>query len=318
MTIESARTGFRTRRPVRVFDLVDGFALERGLTGAHPRPIGAVRVLLLADGAQTFARPPELVLGYNRFGYAVSYGRLRYPDGAERAGTFGVGPYRLRVLSEHYQTSDLSGVELPAAEPLRVELAAGYTYPFPVAITPPARVGDPTVAALTLLRGAVFAPDGSGVAGAVVDAPTAVSYRIGADGQWVLVFPDGAPASELVDVTITAPGANPVVVREVRVTPAGEATLAQTALRGTVRAPGVDPRTVAVRVTGLAGQAGVRADGAWSCYFPLDHGGGRVTVTATLPDGRRRTVPDVEVTPRRTTIVPEFSFPPEAMRSRDA
>jgi hypothetical protein len=309
-------TSFRTRRPLRVFDVVDAFALERGLTGAHPRPIGAVRVLLLADGQRSFERPPELVLGYNRLGYAVSYGRLRFPDGAERVGNFDAGPFRLRVESRHYQAVEVADVVLPEVEPLRIELAAGHAYPFPAAITPPARVGDPTVPALTLLRGAVFTPDGEGRAGVLVESPTAVPYRTDADGQWVLVFPEGVPASALVDVTVTAPGADPVVGRDVPVTPAGEASLAQTAVRGRVRAPGVDPRTVTVRVAGLA--AGVRADGAWFCYFPVDHGGGQVAVTATLPDGRSRTVPDVEVTPRRTTTVPEFSFPPEVMRSRDA
>jgi hypothetical protein len=309
---------YRTLAPTRVFDIIDDFARQRGLAGARPRPIGDVRVFLIADhtpGAnRVFPVPPEFMLVVNGLGYAISFGRLRQADGAERAVAFGGGPYLLRVRSDYYQVSDFDNVQLPATqaqpEPYEMVLEAGYTYPFPAASTPPTpQIGNPVTNALALLRGAVLAPDGSGVADAVVTAPAAIQYRTDTDGQWVLVFADGAPASGLVDVTVTAPGAGPVTVPGVTVTPAGEADLLQTGLRGRLLAPGTDPATAVVEVAGQPGQAGVRSDGVWAYYFPLTQAATTVTVTATLLGRGTRTVPGVPVTPRSTTAVPDFSFP---------
>jgi hypothetical protein len=309
---------YRTLAATRVFDIVDDFARQRGLAGARPRPIGSVRIFLIADHTpglnRVFPVPTEFVLTVNDHGYAISFGRLLQADGTERAVAFGGGPYLLRVRSDYYQVSDFDHVELPATqaqpEPYEMVLEAGYTYPFPVASTPPtAQVGNSVTNALALLRGAALAPDGSGVADAVVTAPTATQYRTDTDGQWVLVFADGAPASGLVDVTVTAPGAGAVTVPRVTVTPAGEAVLPQTALRGRVLAPGTDPATAVVLVDGQPGQGGVRSDGVWAYYFPLTQAATTVTVTATLPGRGTMTVPGVPVTPRSTTAVPDFSFP---------
>lgn len=206
----------RSLTATRVFDIVDGFAAQRGLDGARPRPLGRVRLFLVADrtpGAErTFTDPPELVLATSDSGYAVSFGVVQQPDGSRHVEPFGAGPYLLRVRSDRYQVADFDGVSLPATvgqpEPYEMVLAAGYSYPFPVAATAPSiEVGGPTSAALALLRGEVLAPDGSGVADANVSAPGATPYRTDADGQWVLVFADGVPAAGAVDVTITAPGA---------------------------------------------------------------------------------------------------------------
>jgi hypothetical protein len=307
---------FRTTTAARVFDIVDGFARARGLAGARPRPSAAVRVFLLADhtpGAeQSFDVPPELVLVRDHSGNVVSFGRLRYPDGAVRAADFRGGPYTLRVRSDFHQVADFADVRIPATadqpEPYSMVLDAGYRYPFPRVSTPPAvQIGDPTVHALTLLRGTVFAPDGSGVADATVTAPGAVRYRTDADGQWVLVFADGVPASARVDVTVELPGEDPVTLPDVPVDPGGEATLPQTALRGRIVAPGVNPAAVAVWVGDAP--AGIRTDGTWAFYFPPTQQETRVTVTARLPDGRTQRVPDVAVSPRNTTVVPAFSFP---------
>lgn len=307
---------YRTTTAARVFDIVDGFARARGLTGARPRPAAAVRVFLLADhtpGAeQSFDVPPELVLVRDQSGNVVSFGRLRYPDGAVRAVDFRGGPYTLRVRSAFHQVADFADVRIPATadqpEPYPMVLDAGYRYPFPRVSTPPAvQIGDAAVAALTLLRGTVFEPDGTGVADAAITAPGAVRYRTDADGQWVLVFPDGVPATARVDVTVELPGRDPVTLPGVPVEPGGEATLPQTALRGRITAPGVDPATATVWVGDTPG--GIRTDGTWVFYFPPTQPETRVTVTARLPDGRTQRVPDVQVSPRETRTVPAFSFP---------
>lgn len=307
---------FRTTTAVRVFDVVDGFARARGLTGARPRPAAAVRVFLLADhtpGAeQNFDTPPELVLVRDHGGNAVSFGRLRYPNGAVRAVDFRGGPYTLRVRSAFHQVADFADVHIPATadqpEPYPMVLDAGYRYPFPRVTTPPAvQLGDPAVHALTLLRGTVFAPDGTGVADAAVTAPGAVRYRTDEDGQWVLVFTDGVPAAARVDITVELSGQDPLTLPDVPVEPGGEATLAQTALRGRIVAPGVDRSAATVSVGDAPG--GIRTDGTWAYYFPPTQPETRVTVTARLPDGRTQRVRDVRVSPRETTVVPDFSFP---------
>lgn len=311
------RFEYRSQTATRIFDIIDGFALRRGLGGARPRPIGPVRLFLIADhtpGAnQVFTPPPELLLTTGDSGYSISFGLVRQPDGSQIVEQFGAGPYLLRVRSDNYQVIDFDNVFLPATtgqpEPFEMVLAAAYTYPFPVTATAPSiEVGGTTSAALALLRGAVLAPDGSGVVDATVSAPDAVSYLTDADGQWVLVFTDGVPAAGLVDVTITAPGTGPAVVTGVVVTPGGEAVLPQTSVRGRIVAPDVDPSTAVVQVLGQPGQAGVRGDGVWAYYFPPTQAATTVTVTATLPDHRSIPVPDVQVTPRATTTVPDMRF----------
>src|SRR5262249_998022 len=159
-------------------------------------------------------------------GYSISFGLVRQPDGSQIVGQFGAGPYLLRVRSDNYQVIDFDNVFLPATagqpEPYEMVLAAAYTYPFPVTPAAPSiEVGGTAWAALALVRGAVLAPDGSGVVDATVSAPGAVPYRTDTDGQWVLVFTGGVPATGLVDVTITAPGTGPVVATGVAVTPGG-------------------------------------------------------------------------------------------------
>lgn len=309
---------YRSRTATRVFDIIDGFALQRGLAGARPRPIGQVQLFLIADhtpgAGQVFATPPELLLTASNGGFSISFGLVRQPDGSQVAGQFGAGPYLLRARSDNYQVTDFDNVFLPATagqpEPYEMVLAAAYTYPFPVTATAPSvEVGGTTSAALALLRGAMLAPDGSGVVDATVSAPSSIPYRTDTDGQWVLVFTDGVPAAGLVDVTITAPGTGPVVVTGVAVTPGGEAVLPQTSVRGRIVAPGADPSAAVVQVLGQPGQAGVRGDGVWAYYFPPAQAATTVTVTATLPDQPSVTAPGVQVIPRTTTTVADMRFP---------
>jgi hypothetical protein len=318
---------YRTRTAVRVFDPVDQLARDRGLDGTRPRPISPVRLFLLADhtpGAErVFADPPELVVGRNTYGYVLSYGALRGADGRLRTAAFGGGPVDLRVTSDFYQTADFTGVLVPAGpaqpEPFELLLRPAYGYPFPETAVPP--VPDLTGApapALALLRGSVLAPDFTGVTGAQVSAPGAIPYRTGADGEYVLVFPQGA--SGPVDVSVAAPGAGPVVLPGIALAPGGTTSLAQTALRGRISASRQDIAGASVRVSGQPGAAGVRRDGVWAYCFPAGQAAAAVTLTAALPDGRSlsRTA---AVTPGTTTTVPGFSWPdfsfPE-MRSSDA
>lgn len=307
------------RAPLRVFSLIDAFARAWGTAGTRPRPIGPVRLLLLADRApraeRTFTGPAELVLKHTPAGYAVSYGRLR-----EAAGGAGIlpaagGSYRLRVCAPLYQRVEVEEVRIPATpeqpDPFSLALQPSYLYPFPTAVTP--RSGDGRAAApggLTLLYGSVLAPDGSPVAGAAVTTPEATAYRTTEDGQWVLVFAAGVPGSARVDVTITVPGAAPMLLPKLPLTPGRATVLPQTALRGRILATREETAAARVRVEGAPATVGARRDGAWRYYFPPDQRETRAAVTAVLPDGRALTARNVPVVPRRTGSVPDFRFPP--------
>lgn len=136
----SDRYALRLRRPVRVFDLVDGFAADRGLAGPRPRPIGPVRVFVDIDTGAG-GTGAELVLRTNRDGYAVFFGQLRLPGGAVRRVALS-GTHTLRVDSPYYEATEFAGVPIPAGdqpEPYQLLLRPGPNYPFPTATEPATR-----------------------------------------------------------------------------------------------------------------------------------------------------------------------------------
>jgi hypothetical protein len=133
----SDRYALRLRRAERVFDVVDGFAADRGLAGPRPRPISPVRVFVsTGDGGES-----ELVLRTNRDGYALYFGQLRLPGGAVRRVALS-GTYTLRAEARYYQAAEFPGVPIPAGdqpEPYQLVLRPGPDYPFPVATEPASR-----------------------------------------------------------------------------------------------------------------------------------------------------------------------------------
>lgn len=291
--------------PTLVFDLEDRFARERGVRGPHPRPVGPVRILLVGRMVlavrQDFPVPFELVTKRNASGYHVFFGEDRLPGGGRRRMGLANGTWVVRVESDFYQVAEREDVDLPMTVPTLFDLEPGPAYPFPTESTLGRGRGP------TLLRGTVRRRDGRGIAGVVVEVPGQSNRCVtGADGQWVLVFPDTQPTG---NVTVRFRFPAVVDVPNVLVVPGRSNSLPETALRGWVLAAGGVPAAGArVRVAGDPAESPAVADGGWAYVFPLDQAAALVDVTAELPGGASLTQSGVQVIPRSTVVVPTFRF----------
>lgn len=299
----------RRLAPELVFDLEDRYARDRAVRGPHPRPVGPVRILLAGKVVlgvrEDFPLPFELVTTRNASGYHVFFGEDRPPGGGRRRMGLADGIYVVRVESDFYQVAERDDVALPApaiTAPTLFELEPGPAYPFPTESTLGRGRGP------TLLRGTVRRRDGRGIAGVVVEVVGQSNRCLtGADGQWVLVFPDTQPAGN-VTVRFCFPAV--VDVPNVPVVPGRSNSLPETALRGWVLGPGGVPAADArVQVTGDPAAAATAADGGWTYSFPLNQAAAIVDVTAELPGGVSLTQSGVQVQPRSTVVVPTFRFP---------
>ncbi|MEV0290693.1 hypothetical protein AB0H36_41745 [Kribbella sp. NPDC050820] len=216
------RHEFAPLRPVRVFDLVDGFAADRGLDGTRPRPLGEVQVRVLGiTGAVTdWAEPGTLVLRTTSDGFRVYLGRLEFGAAARRRVRRMdlAGHYRLRVNSDYYERVDLPDVELPdpavRPTPYAVRLTPGPRYPFQEATIPaPTRAAGrravaPVPGTVAVMRGTLRSADRQPIEGAEVRYAGMTATTI-ATGDWIFVLPPGGspPASGTVlDVTLPGPG----------------------------------------------------------------------------------------------------------------
>jgi hypothetical protein len=295
-----------------VIDLVDGFALQRGLFGEVPRPFGWVRSLLLSltpSGGvlQVFNPPIELDLVRNTSGHYLFFGRVSRPGFPARRLPLPAGTYELRIKSEFYQPFDMSAdLPRPVQTPNlpQVELAPSYNYPFP----------DGT----TLLRGSVVRTDGTGVARAAVSLNVAGSeiYQTDDSGQWTLevpiTLPDPPPKTPpTIQVTVTykTPGAPDQLARNVAAVYGKQTSLPATALRGQVLSEGVGVARATVAVSSFATTVPTQIDGSWVYFFGIDQPAAVVDVTVTLPDGRSQTITGVSVVRRMTTPLNPVSFP---------
>jgi hypothetical protein len=284
-----------------ILDLVDSFARQRGLSGNHPRPFGPVRVLLTArtpvGGTREVLTPPwELIMVRNESGFDLFFGDFKAAGGVRR-WPLPDGKYELRVESTYYQAAVLPvdvSRSAPAPNPQPTQLAPGFAYPFPTGTT--------------LLRGSAQLPDGSGEPGVriLTSASGVVPYVTDAAGQWVLVLPVLAQATQVV-VAYRRPN-KPDQRAAITVTPGATASLPATALEGQVfdGPRGAGGATIRVRVSPIAVPA--QTDGRWRYVFAIDQPAAVTDVTAALPDGRQQTVSDVAITPKQTTAVAPFRF----------
>jgi hypothetical protein len=295
----------RHLRASLIFDPEDAYARRRGVRGLHPRPIGPL--VYRARGPSRNGDPepsaPELVLRMRRnpSGFDLNFGEAALPDGTRHK--LEEGTYTVRILSRSglYEPVELRDVALPrSGAAYQVDLEPGANYPFPSETLPGLR-------GPTLLRGTYRRPDGQGIARATVQVPGVSSTsRTGPDGQWVLVFPDDQ-LSGPVTVRFTAePGAPSEDAANVPVVAGRTTSLRETVLRGwTLTSAGAPLAGVTVEVSGLPPVLS-EADGAWTAYFGVTQQDTDVSVTASLPDGRSATQPNVHVTARDTTPVPTF------------
>jgi hypothetical protein len=298
---------YRHVQAAAIFDLEDRYARERGVLGPHPRIDGPMSLLavarMTAAGRVELTPPATLEIRRNDSGFDLFFGLVRRPDGALR--TLDDGTYVVRVETEgRYQRAENGAVVIPEPSvPYRFDLEPGYAYAFPS--------GSPARRSLgpTLLRGVLQAPDGSGIAGAVVEVvAVAGPYDTDESGQWVLVFPD-SQASGDVTVSVTLPNGAVTQVPNVPVVAGRETVLGQTALRGGLLTN--DGRPIAGAAVTIAGRAGItstRPDGSWLFVLGLGVPPAVVDVTATLPDGRSQTAPAIPIQPRATVVVPIFRF----------
>lgn len=289
-----------------IFDLEDRFARERGVRGAHPRPMGSLRIYLIAkvnSGVRTdYREPSELLTIRNPSGYALFFDQLRYRHGDAYRMDIEEGDYVVAIESSFYQRSEHS-VHLPASfTPYLIDLEPSFNYPFPSASLP--NMGSPT-----LLRGTVHDVSGEGMADVIVQVGGKSNrYVTDASGQWVLVF-DAAQVSEEVIVTFQWPDASSSDVAQVPVERGQSRTLAQAGLRGWVRSrAGAPIADVQIQVAGRAQVSRSADDGSWFYYFDVNQAAQSVSVTARRPGGAALTQDNIQVQSRATVIVPTFSF----------
>jgi hypothetical protein len=245
----------------------------------------------------------------NPSGYDLFFGELAEDTGKTVRAGLADGTYIVRVDSRFYQPAERDDVVVPTAfvaksgpgQPYFFDLSPSYAYPFPETSTVPGGVGP------TLLRGAVRAPGGAGVAGTTIEVVGKSSrYRTDASGQWVLAFPDAEPTGDVtVHFALPDGSARDIVLPLVQ---GRENSLPATVLRGSATAVGAGLAGVTIQISGQLDEVVTGADGSWFYYFDLNQPARTVSVTAQSPDGRRLTQDRIAVRPRSTAAVPGFLF----------
>lgn len=318
----SAAISSRSPGAMLILDLQDQFARKRGFSGAHPRPLGRVRFLLVArtdkamQASVRLPAPLEMQVIQNPSGYYLFFGKVKATDGSTRRVDAQGWPWTIRLVSDFYQTMEQTPAEIPASfapgssgsgavSPITFVLSPGPAYPFP---------NEPAGEKRGRLRGTLRNPDGSPIPGVRVEAidvdhqPQFDPARTGEDGQWVLVLPS-LPSDGFVNVRFTFADGTVKDVTQVPVEANRENNLPQTVLRGQVRLRNAGAGNAAIRVDKVKGaQTVTDAAGNWFLYLDLLQGGGKVTVIAKLPDQKSSKSTSVTVQPRLTVAVPSFDF----------
>ena len=302
----AARFEFRHLSAILIFDPEDGYARRRGMRGLHPRPIGPLSYRLLGrlqDGAlERFEHPLELDVTRNPSGFDLFFGQVDLADGTQPALREGIYAARISSPYRFYQPVGSKNIALPRPDaPYGFDLEPAAAYPFPSETLP--RLRGPT-----LLRGIYVGRNGEGIAAATVQVLGVSNVSVTDQyGQWILIFPDDQPTG---NVTVRFQTTDGTVedVPEVLVVGGREASLRQSALRGwTLSTSGSPLAGTSVAVSGQPAPVRSRPDGSWSYYFPLAQQlTPTVSVTASLPDGRSQTHPNIPVEPRATNVVPTF------------
>lgn len=340
--------------PHMALSVVDALARALRVGGEFPPLLGDVscEVLEATAPAPTRFDPPRALYTFrNRSGYVVTDGTYTETGDSSRRWPLGPGTYRVRLCGELYQDAEFVMLWPPAGDARRiavpqsavpdsVALMPSPAYPLPDVTLGQSQLGP------TLLRGSVFASDGTPIAGAVVETINlllsqpndkkvpplgdwpflrAVSQ---VSGDWALVLPgrryiDPAPdvlprnlpplptppLRKLISVRITTPaGAVTTTVQEVLL--GSEHAVRNTALRGQVLGPGGRPIAGArIETSASPVVSRSRSDGSWYLYFDLNQPAAmNVDVTATTPAGDAATDSTSAVRPGATAVVPTFHF----------
>jgi hypothetical protein len=292
----------------------------------------------LTPVARTFSPPLMLELRQSTNGSLLFDGRYRIGDGPLRDAPLGDGSYTAELRGDHYLPTRFPLDWPPAA--LRTPLVGGV--PTDVGLLPSAAYPYPDVTALpfnlgpTLLRGSVFATDGTPEVGAQVSIPALpalnppapawpfIQTETDAAGSWALLLPDRRRFGVAGETTV--PPAQPMTVhvqclplvggrvldfQNVPVTLGRENAVPNTSLRGQVTRAGGRPLDGVVITTSLNALATrTRDDGRWTLYFdPNQLSVANVAVTATAPDGSTATLNGLAVQGKAAVVVPTIHLP---------
>lgn len=305
-----------------ILDLQDQFARKRGLAGAHPRPLGGFKFLLVAmtdavtHTSVTLSSPLEMNVTQNPSGFFLFFGMVKARDKSTRHAGLRGWPWTIRVESDYYQDFEMTLPASPdpfasgpaasgAMSHIVLPLVPAPNYPFPD--EPPDHPGG-------RLRGALRNPDGTPAAGVQVQALDGTGAArsemavTGRDGQWVLVLPTLPPDGSLT-VRFTFPDGTVKDATAVRVVGGRENNFAQAVLRGQVRRKNAAVAGAVIAVSSLKGvQTLTDADGNWIFYLDVSEAGGRATVAVQLPGKSAKKSSTVTVVPRGAVFVPAFEF----------
>jgi hypothetical protein len=312
--------------PPAVFSMAarDRFAEARQLANSVPPILGEATLYLterLSAPALVFDPPLEFLSLRNGSGFFLLSGETRTP-GVPGTRTLPSGQYKWRLESDFYQAHEFDDDWPPANvyDPAKDRpLFPGPSYPFPNLDLKQRGLG------VTLVRGTLFAPDGSAVPNVEVELTAPVLPALFVPfttcvtdkrGEWVLAIVDRQ--TELQRTTPPQPDFANAVIHihlpvnpydvALAITPGAENSLRQTALRGHVlRANGTPLAGVTITNDVTAGSSITGLDGQWFLYFELRQAGSAVTVTATAPSGGADSRISA-IVPKSTVLVPAMKI----------
>jgi hypothetical protein len=330
-----------THRPsfaVAAVDLLAQALAARGPIAPPNCALSCAIVAQLAPVARAFDPPLMLELQQRVNGALTFDGRYRIGDGPLRDVSLGDGSYTAELRGDHYRPSRFqldwppSALRTPivAGVPADVGLMPSTAYPYPDVTALPFNLGP------TLLRGSVFATDGTPEVGAVVSIPALpalnppapawpfIQTETDASGGWALLLPDrrrigvagetAVPPVQQMTVHVQClpiPGGRVLDFQNVPVTLGRENAAPNTSLRGQVtRAGGRPLGGVAITTSANALASRTRDDGRWALYFDPNYAGAsNVTVKATATDGSTVTLNGVAIKQGATVVVPTLHLP---------
>jgi hypothetical protein len=299
----------------------DRFAEARQPANIIPPVLGGATFFVkerVSAPVLAFEPPLEFVSWRNGSDFFLFSGETRTP-GIGGTRVLAPGRYRWRLETDYYQVDEFVDDWPPAQvyDPAKDRsLLPGPAYPFPNLDMKQRDLG------VTLVRGTLLTPDGTGIpnvkvkliAPPLAGTPFVPFTECVTDdrGEWVLAIVDRQTddqraqdpqpdfANSVIRVNLPV---NPYDVA-LAIVSGTENSLRQTALRGQVlRANGTAFPGVKITNSVTAGESVTRADGQWFLYFELRQPAGAVTVTATAP-GVGTDSKNSMIVPRSTVVVP--------------
>jgi hypothetical protein len=259
--------------------------------------------------------PLELVHWTNRSGFFGFSGEIWKPESTSTT-SLSPGRYRWRVTSDYYQTLEFEDTWPPdkAYDKTKdLHLLPGSNYPFPDMNLPQRDLG------ITLLRGSLFESSGEGLQNIKIGlvAPFIPSSFVAFKecmtdlrGDWVLAFIEKdkntpRPDFENSRVRVHLPGGG--YETDVRITVGAENTLAQTALRGSVRKKGSPVPNAKITISSFQGVSLSDRNGQWKFFFQWRQQAGPVKITSMAQDGSTVTA-EAFIMPGKTVVVPALEL----------